>query len=239
MKRSAMVFSAFLVLFLSITSAAGPPLTGHYDSIDLGGPVHVGRYTEGWDTGGGALQAATTFNAESWDGSVLGSQWHYWCGTQATNAVLLVNTVNSSGNGNRTYMCTFTGGYIWLSGSGPWANGDPDYPGVIDSYVEFETITYSNWIPIAVVTNVQALAHFNAYPAQCMSFYIGNGSRVATTALGDPIPPDYPGFLDQSCNPTRTEGACWNFFTITLSIVDCSVGTKEATWGAIKSIYNN
>ena len=237
MKRSAMALFAFLVLFLATASVAGPPLNGSYDSTDLGGPVYVGRYTEGWGGGGGALLAGTTLNAASWDGSVLASQWHYWCSTESSNGVLLVNTVNSSGNGNRTYMKTFVGGYIWLSGSGPWANGDPDYPGVIDSYVEFETITYSNWIPVAAITNVQASAHFDAYPGQCMTFYIGNGSQIASTALGDPVPADYPAFLDPSCNPTRTEGASWDFFTITLTITDCVVGTKEATWGAIKSIY--
>ena len=237
MKRSAMALFAILVLLPAAASVAGPPLNGHYNSVDLGGPVYVGRYTEGWGGGGGALLAGTTLHAASWDGSMLASQWRYWCSTETSNAVLLVNTVNSSGNGNRTYMKTFVGGYIWLSGSGPWANGDPDYPGVIDSYVEFETITYSNWIPIAAVTNVQASAHFDAYPARCMTFYIGNGSQVASTALGAPVPANYPAFLDPSCNPTRTEGASWNFFAITLTVTDCSVGTKEATWGAIKSIY--
>ncbi len=237
MKRQAIALSLILLL-ASGTVFAAAPLSGDYQSTDLGGPVFVGRYTEGWDGGGGALGAGTTLNAESWNGSVLASQWRYWCSTEASPAVLLVNTVNASGNGNRTYMKTFFGGYIWLSGSGPWANGDPDYFGTIDSYTEFETITYSNWVPIAAVTNVQAIAHFDDYPAQCMSFYIGNGSRVATTELSQPIPANYPGLLDPSCNDTRTEGAAWDFFTVTLSIVDCTVGTEDASWGSIKSMYS-
>jgi hypothetical protein len=238
MKRSGIMSHAILILLLAGAAFAGPPLDGAYDSVDMGGSVYVGRYSEGWNSGGGALQSGATLHAESWDGSILGSQWRYWCSTEASDAVLLVNTVNSSGNGNRTYMSTFSGGYIWLSGTGPWANGDPDYPGVIDSYVEFETITYSSWVPIAAITNVQATAHFDAYPGQCMTFYIGNGSRIATTALGDPVPADYPPFLDPSCNPTRTEGACWDFFTITLSIMDCNIATEETTWGTIKSLYS-
>ena len=136
-------------------------------------------------------------------------------------------------------MKTFIGGYIWLSGTGPWANGDPDYYGVIDNYTEFETIQYSNWIPIAAVTNVQAIAHFDNYPSQCMAFYIGNGTRVASTEVGDPVPPDYPALIDQSCNPTRTEGAFWDFTSVTLSIAGCEVSTEETTWGAIKSIYSD
>jgi len=238
MKRSGIVVFAALVMLLAGSAIAGPPLDGAYKSVDIGGPVYVGRYTEAWSAGGAALLGGTTFNAASWDGSTLGNQWRYWCSTMPSHGSLLVNTVNSQGNGNRTYMKVFSGGYIWLSGTGPWANGDPDYPGVIDSYVEFETITYSNWIPIAAITNVQASAHFDNYPSMCMSFYIGNGSQVASTDLGNPVPPNYPGFLDPNCNPTRTLGASWDFFTITLSIVDCNIGTEDATWGAIKSMFS-
>lgn len=236
MKLSGIVLFASLAL-LPAGLLAGPPLNGDYDSQDIGGPLYVGRYTEGWDAGGGALLAGSTLNAESWDGSMLGTQWRYWCSTESGDAVLLVDNVNASGNGNRTYMKTFEGGYIWLSGSGPWANGDPDYFGVIDNYTEFETITYSNWVAIAAVTNVQAVAHFNDYPQLCMSFYIGNGTRVATTANGETIPAGYPDLLDPDCNATRVDGAAWDFTSVTLSIVDCAVGTEEATWGAIKQLY--
>ena len=236
MKRSVMLFAAITMLVAGI-ALAGPPIDGAYDSTDLGGSVYLGRYTEGWDGGGGALQNGTTLNAESWDGATLGAQWRYYCGTEFGNAVMLTNTVNTNGNGNRTYQKQFVGGYIWLSGAGPWANGDADYPGVIDTYYEFETITYSDWVPIAAVTNVQASAHFDNYPELCMAFYIGNGSRVATTDLGDPIPASYPGLLDESCGATRTDGAFWDFFTITLSITDCIVDTEEATWSRVKAMY--
>lgn len=238
MKRS-VIAMAFCVLLLTGTSLAGPPLTGDYDSTDLGGVVYLGRYTEAWDGGGsgGALLGGTTLHAESWDGMALGAQWRYWCSTEASDAQLLVDMVNVEGNGNRTYMKTFTGGYIWLSGTGPWANGDVDYPGVIDAYTEFETITYSNWVPIAAVTNVQATAHFDNYPSQCMTFYIGNGTRAATTEIGETLPVNYPDLLDPDCNATRTEGAAWDFTSITLSITSCTVGTEESSWGAIKSMY--
>ena len=237
MKRSAIVIALCLML-LAGTSLAGPPLNGAYDSTDLGGVVYLGRYTEGWDGGGGALADGTTLNAESWDGMTLGTQWRYWCATEMSDAMLLTNTVNAEGNGNRTYMKTFIGGYIWLSGTGPWANGDPDYPGVIDSYIEFETITYVNWVPVAAVTNVQATAHFDNYPSQCMTFYIGNGTRVATTDLGETLPANYPDLLDPTCSATRTDGAAWDFTSITLSITSCEVGVEESSWGAIKSLYS-
>jgi hypothetical protein len=230
-----------LLLLLTGSSYAAAPLNGDYQSTDLGGPLLLGRYTEGWDGGGsgGALLSGTTLNAESWDGAELGTQWKYWCSTSETDAVLLTDNVNASGNGNRTYMKTFVGGYIWLSGSGPWANGDPDYPGYIDSYTEFETITYTNWVPVAAVTNVQAIAYFDNYPGSCMSFYIANGTLIADTDLGQAIPPDYPSLLDPACNASYATGAAWDFSSVTLSIVDCAVGTEESTWGKIKSLHGN
>jgi hypothetical protein len=238
MKRSAIVLLALLSLLLAGAALAGPPLTGSYKSVDIGGPLYVGRYTEGWDAGGSALGVGTTLNCASWDPTMLlGTQWRYYCGVQVSPAVLMINTVDANGNGNRTYMCTFVGGYIWLAGNGPWANGDPDYPGVIDSYAEFETITYSNWVPISAVTNTQGSAHFNNYPAHCLSFFIGNGTRVSTTDLGQPLPINYPGYLDLNCGMTRTLGAGWDFNSITLTIANCQVGTEESTWGSIKSLF--
>lgn len=237
MRPSGIAIYAILILLFAGTALAEAPLSGSYKSVDIGGPLYIGRYTEGWGLGGDPFTAQTTLDCASWDGSVLGTQWRYWCGTEQTPGILLTNNVDANGNGNKTTMCTFTGGYVWLSGSGPWANGDSDYPGVIDNYVEFETVTYSNWIPISAVTNVQAKAHFDNYAPMCLTFFIGNGSLVATTERGDAVPPDYPAFLDPSCEATRTLGASWDFLTITLTIVNCEVGTRDATWGAIKSIY--
>lgn len=239
MKHLVIIVLTALLVLPAAASFAGPPLNGNYQSVDLGGPVYTGRYTEGWDAGGGPVLGGTTLNAESWDGTTLATQWRYWCGTELSDGVLLVDNVNpATGNGNRTYMKTFIGGYIWLSGSGPWANGDPDYYGTIDSYTEFETIAYSNWVPIAAVTNVQAIAHFDDYPEQCMTFYIGNGTRTASTEVGDLVPADYPDLLDPNCNPTRTEGAFWYFTSVTLTIAGCEVATEESSWGEIKMKYS-
>lgn len=237
MRRFAMLLSVLFLGLLAGAALAGPPVDGIYDSTDLGGPVNTGRYTEAWDMGGAATDAGTTLNAQSWDGTTLGTQWHYYCGTELAAGVILTNTVDANGNGNRTYMKTFVGGYIWLSGTGPWAGGDADYPGTIDNYVEFETITYQNWVKVAAVTNVQASAHFDAYPELCMAFYIGNGSLLADTNLGDAVPANYPDLLDPNCDATRTNGAFWDFFTITLTVTGCTTDTQETSWGAVKAKY--
>lgn len=239
MKRSIIGVITLLALTLAGSSVAGPPLDGSYQSTDLGGSVLLGRYSESFTAAGGGLLPGVTFNSQSWNGTTLGTQWKYHCGT-LVSAVLLVNNVNpTTGNGNRTYMKTFVGGYVWLSGTGPWANGDPDYPGIIDTYVEFETIQYTAWNPVAAVTNLQATAHFDNYPTSCMNFGIGNGSLVGTTDWGNTKPSTYPALLQQStCDPVMTLGAWWNMMTITLTIQGCASPTENATWGAVKSMYS-
>jgi hypothetical protein len=220
-------------------SFAGPPIPGTYSSTDIGGTIPPGRYSEGWGPGGGGLLSSATLNCGSWDGTSLGLVWRYICATQLTNAVLILDTVDGSGNGQRTWKCTYSGGTFWLSGTGPWANGDPDYPGVFDSYVEFETVLYSGGIEIGAVTIVQASAHFDNYPTICMSYGIGSGQRVGTTALGQVEPPNYPPFLQAgTCAPVMPEGAWWNMNGVTLSITSgCAVPTRPSTWGAVKTLY--
>jgi hypothetical protein len=223
---------------LAASAFAAAPLPGNYQSTDLGGTIPTGRYTEGWASGGGALLAGTTMNCQSWDGAALGGVWRYTCGTAIAPATLIVNTVDANGNGNRTYMCSFIGGTLWLSGTGPWANGDASYPGHFDTYTEYETIQYVNWVPIAAVTNVMNTAHFDAYPTICMSFSISNGTRVGTTDLGGSKPATYPDFLDASCAATPTLGAWWNMTAVTISVTSgCTVPAQQSTWGALKSLY--
>jgi hypothetical protein len=226
-----------LVLALPVFLLAGPPLNGIYESDDIGGVINTGRYSESWEAGGSAIDVGVVLNAADWDGNSLGTEWAYTCGIQLTAPVLLVNNVDVNGNGNRTYMKTFTGGSIWLSGAGPWANGDAEYTGPISSYNEFETVQYVNHVRTHAVTNVSAIAFFDGYSADCMQFSVGNGLEVGATDLGDPMNPDYPAFLDMACGATRTEGAWWDMFNLQLYITGCDVSNTEIDWGELKSQY--
>ncbi len=238
MKKIATTLVVLAILGLAAAAWAAAPLPGNYQSTDLGGTIPTGRYTEGWDAGGNAFGVGTTQNCGSWDGAARGGVWRYTCGTCVSPAVVISNTVNAQGNGQKTFMQNYVGGIFWLSGTGPWANGDADYPGAFDSYVEYETVQYANFVPFAAVTNVQAMAHFNNYQSTCIGFSIGNGTRVGTTDLGGTFPANYPALIDANCNATRTLGAWWNFTSISLTLTgDCATGIKPATWGAIKSMY--
>lgn len=226
-------------LAMSVPAAhAGAPVPGTYQSSDLGGVIPAGRYSESWVAGGGPLSAGTTQNCGSWDGASLGTVWSYTCGTALGPATVLFDNVDGSGNGNRTYKKEFFGGTFWLSGTGPWANGDVAYPGHFDTYVEYETVQYVGGVAVAAVTNVQTSARFDAYPSQCMSFSIANGARIGTTDLGDVKPAGYPAFLADDCSETRTLGAWWNMNSLTVSITSgCATGARTTTWGALKTTY--
>jgi hypothetical protein len=240
MKRPGIAVLVVAALAVAVTAYAGPPLNGTYQSTDLGGQLDLGRYSESFAAAGGGLSPGVTYNAQSWDGSDLGLQWSYSCGTMVSPPVLLIDNVNpSTGNGNRTYMKTFVGGDIWLSGTGPWANGDAEYTGTVDSYTVFETIQYTAWVRVAAVFNIDATGHFDNYPGSCMSFGIGNGSEAGSTDWGDTLPADYPALLQQdTCNPVMTLGTWWDMHTITMTIKGCTIPVQETTWGAVKSIYS-
>lgn len=235
--RSTAKVALLCALILPSLALAGAPLEGTWSSTDLGGPVPVGRYTESWGAGGGALLTGTMLNASSWDGSTLGGSWAYSCATELTDAVLIDDSVNAQGFGTRTWRKTFSGGTIWLSGSGPWSTGDPEYTGPIMSYVEFETVTYVAFAPIAATTNVQAQAMITGYETLCLGFTVGNGAKIGDSLTGGTLPANYPPLMAPGCNPGGVNGAWWNFAQLTLYITNCSVGTEEQSWGGIKSLY--
>ena len=164
--------------------------------------------------------------------------WRYTCATQLTNAVLVLDTV-VGGNGQRTWKCTYSGGAFWLSGTGPWANGDPAYPGTFDSYVEFETQIYVGGVVVGVTTTVQTMAHFADYPTTCLEYSISSGQRVGTTDLAQVEPPNYPPFLQAgTCTPVMPQGAWWNMNGLTITITSgCVVPARASTWGALKTLY--
>lgn len=237
MKRLATSLVILTALALTAaTSLAGPPVPGVYSSTDIGGVIPPGHYSEGWYPGGDALTAGTTLNCGSWDGANFGLVWKYTCATQLTNALLLLDTVDGNGNGQRTWKCTYSGGTLWLSGTGPWANGDPDYPGVFDSYVEFETHIFSGGVEVGATTTVQTLAHFDNYPTICMEYSISSGQRVGTGAAE---PPNYPSLLQAgTCLPVAPLGAWWNMNGLTITITSgCVTPTRTTTWGSLKTLY--
>ncbi len=230
-----------LVLCLAVPALAGPPIAGVYQSTDLGGPMLPGRYTMSWTAPTGHLQLGNTTNKFSWDGLVLGAQWWMYCAELAVPPILINDTVDINGNGSQTWSADFTGGFCQLAGDGPWGgSGELSYLAPYTAYSESQTLSFSNFVIVGVVTSINVQAGpFANFGEACMSLTIANQNQLATTDTAA-LPANFPGFMDPlSCTVTgRTMGSWGDSFEFTLVILTgCTVPVEENTWGAIKALY--
>jgi hypothetical protein len=233
---------AVLVVLLSIMVAvpalAGAPANGTYTSTDIGGTMLSGRYSESWYPT--KLTVNNTLNEQSWNGA-LATQWWWYCPWVSAPPTLLLNTVNGLGNGIKIWRVTYTGGYCWLDGAGPWAGGDPSYLANINTWVGIVTETYSAFQEVGTVRNHNATANFVGYNQECMSLVIQNTEKLGDTVKTGPLPAGFPSFWNWlGCYDQGPAGPGeWgDVDSITFTVTDCqSVPTQPTTWGAVKSLY--
>ena len=234
------VLSMILVFVLAapILVIAGPPIDGTYLSTDLGGPMLLGRYSDSWAVPDGRLQQGNTTHKLSWDGVTLGIQWQISCPRIANPPVLLTDTVDGNGNGFREWLLVYVGGQLTLDGNGPWGDGSETlYRANLNAYQEIKTFQYSNHQIVQSISSVSIQAGFKDFDETCIAISILNQEELGSTNRAA-LPPDYPAFLEPiTCDPTRTFGSWGEVDEITLIITGCTIGTEEATWGKIKSLY--
>ncbi len=226
-----------LCLALAGTASATPPANGAYNSNDFGGVMLTGRFSESWvTTPAGAGQIGNTVDAQSWNGSALGTEWRVWCPSIGTAPVQTRNTVDGNGTGEVEYQTDYTGGYFWLSKNGPWGDGSEDYSGVLLSFKVTATYQYILGNLAGIRSNVVLMGDFDGYD-NCMTYAINNAAFVGTSPAV--MPAGYPMFLDTNCGTGTVTTGGWGTATqITLTVLgNCTVGTREATWGAVKSLY--
>jgi hypothetical protein len=235
--RNAILISILTVVLLvgAASVYAGPPINGTYKSTL--GQFDEGREASSWAAGGGFLSTGGILHAESWDGVGLGADWKIVC-PQVVSVVLIVDLVNGAGNGQRIYQIDYSGGYITLGGPGtPWNGGDPSYTGLIDTYTEIRTVQYVSNVKVGSVSDHAVSAHLQGYTQSCMTWGIGNGAWLGESPAAKPA--GYPAYLDSSCNPAALSGHWGSITDLTLSITGCAVGTENATWGKVKSLYRD
>jgi len=230
--RLATALLGLMLVLLASPVLAGPPLDGDYKSLD--GEVELGRFSESW-AGGGQGQIGNTVHAQSWDGMVLGGEWWVACPMAAEAPEVIADNVDPiTGLGTIEYRTVYSGGHFWLSGAGPWGNGDVEYTGMLEYYTHHTTFIVVNFQPIAYTTNADFAGYFDTY-CKCI-LVLAN----AASAGNGPQPPQYPVFLEYApvCgeNPGLL-GEWGDVEDITISIFECASGNEASTWGGIKTLY--
>jgi hypothetical protein len=181
-----------------------------------------------------------TLNEQSWNGATLGTQWHWYC-PWVVGKLLLLSTVNGAGNGQKIWKVTYTGGYCWLDGGGPWAGGDASYMANINTWVAIVTETYAAFVEVGTVRNHNASATFQLYNQACMSLSVTNAEKLGDTSGGGGLPANFPAFWDWvPCAASATPGEWGDVDGITFDILGCqTVSVNETSWGAVKAMYRD
>jgi hypothetical protein len=233
------VLVVLLVLVAAVPALAGPPANGTYTSTDIGGSMLPGRYSESWYPN--KLTVNNTLNEQSWDGGTLGTQWHWYCPWIVSAPTLLVNTVNGLGNGIKVWRVSYTGGYCWLDGAGPWAGGDASYTANINTWTSIVTESYAAFNEVGTVRNNNSTATFVGYNQECMALQIQNTEKLGDTVKTGPLPAGYPSFWNWiGCYDQGPAGPGeWgDVDSITFTVEGCqTVKTESATWGSVKAMY--
>jgi hypothetical protein len=225
---------------LAVPALAGQPLVGTYYSFDLpGGSFNTGHFSESWVDPGRDGQIGNTINAQSWDGAVLGAEWKIWCPSIQTPPVLVSDTRDANGSGEVTWKTSYTGGYFFLSGNGPWGDGSQDYFGDVAFFNVQTTYQFVFGDLLGIRSNVTTMGLIDGF-TDCMEYTINNAAFFGNTDDVGPLPAEYPEFVDEFCNSGVWSRGGWGSVTeIALRILgDCDVATQESTWGKIKSLYS-
>lgn len=228
MRHRQLILSAAIVALAATAQAV--PVSGIYNSTDLGGSLLLGRASQSWVAALNANQGLNdVFNSQSWDGSTLGTQWGFSCGVQLAQQTVVDNRV--AGTGTVVFTNIFQGGTFFLN-PGPWGSGTGTLgPAPTTNVV---TVQYVAGNPVAAVTNINSSGKFDN--SDCvLTFTIANGNGLGDTdAL--PFPANFPSLLDTSCASTRQFGSWGEVRTITVGI-NCPVAAEAKPWSRVKSIY--
>lgn len=233
MRKVKVLLSVALLLVLAApVLATCPNMNGPFTTLN--GTLLPGRVSEAWCTGAGPGVPGNMENAESWDGTALGTQWRIWGMTiNATGAVMV---------GQRTigsymyidYVTDYDGGQFWLSRNYAWSDGTGDLTGTLTSYHVSTTVTLYNGVPVGQTSNVTLTGLFTDCPESqgcVLEFAIANAMKTWDSNSTQPMPANYPALL---CNATT--GELFYACCIDLSI-NCVVGADNDSWSGIKSMY--
>lgn len=225
------ILGVLAIVSLAAAVSVADPIPGTYTSTDLGGALLLGRASQSWVAPLNAAQGlGDVYNAQSWNGTVLGTQWSFSCGQQMSVQGVVDGRVG--GTGPVTFTNSFSGGTFSFV-NGPWCS-TALCSGTANNTIASVIVQYVANVPVAAVANLQTSGNFDN--SNCnLTFAIGNGFGHGDTD-SFPKPADYPDFLDTACAATRVNGS-WADVSQLIARIDCPVPTHKTTWGALKSIY--
>ena len=246
MNKVTILLVVAIILVAASTFASYPDNIGIFSTLN--GNLQPGRASETWCGELGAPvspgQPGNMINAASWDGVQLSAQWEIWGMTiDANGATLISDTVNGSGQGQRTYQTGYDGGQFWLSGSGAWTTDDVELSGSVHDFLAFTTITFVGGNPVSQTSNITFTGQFHDCPefAECViEFAIANTILVWNSNLSLTMPLDYPMFLCSNCPSlvcgSDASGELSQANDIMLSI-NCAVASEQVSWSSLKDMY--
>jgi hypothetical protein len=242
MKRLATILPVILVLALLAPSAfaVDGPIPGTYKTLT--GTIQPGKATESMPADLAEGQLGNMIWAESWNGSVLGSNWKVMCAQIASSPQLVFDNVDGNGNGQRAYRTDYTGGLLWLDGNGAWYNAASPAAAYSAAISSFSITVYKQIVggqPSGAVSNIAISGDIEGY-ASCFTLAISNAELAGYTPLGyPPALGPFPLFRGPSdCSTVGNHGTYWNVHDVTLNIIgQCSTPTRSSTWGRIKTLY--
>lgn len=171
------------------------PVTGVFNSPDVGTDFLSGRWSEAY-VGGGEGQIGNAIHAGSWDGTALYTEWELSAPAIDAAPTLVSNTVNGLGNGTRTWETTYAGGTLTLKNTGPWWNAADapatSYAVAVDSYLHETTKVYVNNVEQSYRTTVYMTGTFVDYPAYQVAFTIASAVPMGQ---GTALPAGFPSFV--------------------------------------------
>ena len=230
MRHSNLLLTLAGLVAFAATAAHAAPVEGTYTSADVGGAMFRGRASQSWAAASNANQGVNdVFNAQSWDGSALGTQWGFSCSVQSGQQMVQDN--RESGFGTVVYTNTFQGG-VFILNPGPWGSGTGTIGPTSMTYVV--TWTYIDFFVTGVRADLSLSGDFD--DSMCVLTLTSLGSNVLGNTDFVPFPANFPGLLDPACIPNRMYGG-WGEVSNMRMEISCPVSTEAELWGRVKAIY--
>jgi len=188
--RTALVVALVAFLGVSAAEVPGAPILGDYRSVELGGSVLMGRWSEGF-VNGNPDGVGNGAHAASWDGANLGNQWELTGATLATTTVLSGDPMAPDGVFIVKRDLDVTSAQLILKsdgGTAPWWGGGGDYAFDLDYYFQTLTVTMAGGL-VANATSTEVFE--GAYGTHRVRYGHTVGIYEGAGLL---LPPNYPAF---------------------------------------------